>query len=61
MNIRFLETFVWLAQLKHFRLTAEKLHTTQSAVSSRIATLEQDFGVRLFDRIAREVALTLLS
>ncbi|NKI68661.1 LysR family transcriptional regulator [Collimonas pratensis] len=58
MNIRFLETFVWLAKLKNFRLTAEKLHTTQAAVSSRIATLEQDFGVRLFDRGAREVALT---
>jgi DNA-binding transcriptional LysR family regulator len=59
MNIRFLETFVWLAKLRNFRLTAEKLHTTQAAVSSRIATLEQDFGVRLFDRGAREVALTM--
>ena len=53
MNVRFLETFVWLAQLRNFRMTAEKLHTTQAAVSSRIATLEQDFGVRLFDRGAR--------
>jgi DNA-binding transcriptional LysR family regulator len=59
MNIRFLETFVLLAKLKNFRLTAEKLHTTQAAVSSRIATLEQDYGVRLFDRGAREVALTI--
>ncbi|WDZ97763.1 LysR family transcriptional regulator [Herbaspirillum sp. WKF16] len=58
MNIRFLETFVWLAKLRNFRLTAERLHTTQAAVSSRIASLEQDFGVRLFDRSAREVALT---
>src|SRR5206468_5886498 len=37
---------------------AEKLHTTQAAVSSRIATLEQDFGARLFDRGSREVTLT---
>ncbi len=59
MNIRFLETFVILAKLKNFRLTAERLHTTQAAVSSRIATLEQDFGVRLFDRGIREVTLTL--
>jgi DNA-binding transcriptional LysR family regulator len=59
MNIRFLETFVWLAKLRNFRLTADKLHTTQAAVSSRIATLEQDFGVRLFDRSAGDVALTL--
>jgi DNA-binding transcriptional LysR family regulator len=59
MNMRFLETFVWLAKLRNFRLTAEKLHTTQAAVSSRIATLEQEFGVRLFDRGDREVTLTL--
>ncbi len=58
MNIRFLETFVLLAKLKNFRLTAERLHTTQAAISSRIATLEQDFGVRLFDRGSREVTLT---
>lgn len=59
MNLRFLETFVWLARIRNFRLTAEKLHTTQAAVSSRIATLEQELGVRLFNRADREVTLTL--
>lgn len=59
MNTRFLETFVWLAKLRNFRLTAEKLHTTQAAVSSRIATLEQELGVRLFERGDRAVTLTL--
>ncbi|MDB5936164.1 MAG: transcription regulator protein, partial [Massilia sp.] len=59
MNIRFLETFVWLARLRNFRMTAEKLHTTQAAVSSRIAALEQEFGVRLFERGAGDVTLTL--
>ncbi len=58
MNIRFLETFVLLAELRNFRMTAERLHTTQAAISSRIASLEQEFGVRLFDRNAREVCLT---
>lgn len=58
MNIRFLETFVLLAELRNFRMTAERLHTTQAAISSRIASLEQEFGVRLFDRTAREVSLT---
>jgi len=28
MNLRFLETFVWVARLKSFRLTAEKLFST---------------------------------
>ena len=58
MNLRFLETFVLLAELRNFRMTAERLYTTQAAVSSRIATLEQEFGVRLFDRGVREVTLT---
>jgi DNA-binding transcriptional LysR family regulator len=58
MNIRFLETFVWLARFRNFRLTAEKLNTTQAAVSSRIISLEESFGVRLFDRTTREVTLT---
>ncbi|WP_176099325.1 LysR family transcriptional regulator [Burkholderia cepacia] len=58
MNIRFLETFVWLAKLENFRLTAEKLHTTQAAVSSRIASLEEAFDVRLFDRNTRSAPLT---
>ncbi|WP_246794373.1 LysR family transcriptional regulator [Burkholderia perseverans] len=58
MNIRFLETFIWLARLQNFRLTAEKLHTTQAAVSSRIAALEESFDVRLFDRNSRSATLT---
>ncbi|MFT4194944.1 LysR family transcriptional regulator [Ottowia sp.] len=58
MNIRFLETFLWLARLKSFRLTAEKLHITQAAISGRIATLEQEFGTRLFDRGTKEISIT---
>src|SRR5436309_2511550 len=58
MNVRFLETFIWLAKLRNFRMTAEKLHTTQASVSNRIATLEQDFGVRLFNRTSLGVSLT---
>lgn len=58
MNLRFLETFVWVARLKSFSLTAEKLHSTQAAVSHRIAALEKELGVRLFERDTREVRLT---
>ena len=39
MNLKFLETFVWVARLKSFRLTADKLFTTQASISSRIAVL----------------------
>ena len=58
MNLKFLETFIWVARLKSFSLAAERLHTTQAAVSHRIATLERDLGVRLFERGGRDVRLT---
>ncbi|BCJ05715.1 transcriptional regulator [Pseudomonas sp. RtIB026] len=58
MNLRFLETFVWVARLRSFRLTAEKLFTTQASVSSRIAALEADLGVKLLLRDSRGVSLT---
>ncbi|MBA1289030.1 MULTISPECIES: LysR family transcriptional regulator [Pseudomonas] len=58
MNIRFLETFVWVARLKSFRLTAEKLCTTQASISSRIAALEDELDSRLFVRDPRGVTLT---
>jgi DNA-binding transcriptional LysR family regulator len=48
MNIRFLETVLWLARLRTVKATAEKLCITDAAVSSRISTIEQDLGVRLF-------------
>lgn len=58
MNLRFLETFVWVARLKSFRLTAEKLFSTQASISSRIAALESELGVQLFLRDSRGVTLT---
>lgn len=58
MNLRFLETFVWVARLKSFRLTAEKLFSTQASISSRIAALEDELGVRLFLRDSKGVSLT---
>lgn len=58
MNLRFLEAFVWVVKLGSFRAAAERLNLTQAAVSSRIATLEEDFGQKLFDRDPRELRLT---
>lgn len=50
MNLRFVETFVWVARLKSITRGAEKLCLTQSAVSNRIAALEEELGVMLLDR-----------
>ena len=58
MNVRFLEAFVWVSKLGSFKGAADKLHTTQAGISSRIATLEGQFGVRLFEREHRAVRLT---
>ncbi len=57
-DLRSLEVFYWVAKLRSFRRTAERLHTTQPAVSQRIAALEAEFGLKLFDRVARSVSLT---
>jgi DNA-binding transcriptional LysR family regulator len=59
IDFRNLETFVWVARLASFRLAAERLNTTQPAISARIALLEQGLGVRLFDRRPRSVGLTV--
>jgi DNA-binding transcriptional LysR family regulator len=58
MNMKFLETFVWVARLKSFRLTAEKMFSTQAAISNRIAALEDELGARLFLRDSKGVSLT---
>lgn len=58
VDFKSLETFVWVANLRSFRGAAEKLHTTQPAVSMRIAQLEEDLGVRLLERDRRLVSPT---
>lgn len=58
MNLKFLETFFWLAKLRHFSVTAERLNTTQPAVSARLRALEEELGVELMFRTTREVHLT---
>jgi DNA-binding transcriptional LysR family regulator len=58
IELRTLETFYWVARLGGFRRAAEKLNTTQPAVSARIQQLEQAFNTRLIDRDKRHSALT---
>lgn len=58
MNLRFLEAFYWIARLGSFSAAAARLHATPAAISERIRTLEEDLGVRVFERDSRRVALT---
>ena len=58
MNLRFVEAYHWAVTLKSVTRAAEKLYVTQSALSSRIAALEQELGVLLLDRRDKQFRLT---
>lgn len=59
MNLRFVEAFYWVATLKSVSRAAEKLFLTQSAMSARVAALEDELGVLLLDRRDRRFRLTV--
>jgi DNA-binding transcriptional LysR family regulator len=59
MNLRFVEAFYWVATLKSVSRAAEKLFITQSAMSARVAALEEELGVLLLDRRDKQFRLTV--
>jgi DNA-binding transcriptional LysR family regulator len=59
MNLRFVEAFYWVATLRSVSRAAEKLFITQSAMSSRIAALEEELGTLLLDRRDKSFRLTI--
>ncbi|HEX2542111.1 MAG TPA: LysR family transcriptional regulator [Caldimonas sp.] len=58
MNLRFVEAFYWVVTLRSMTRAAEKLHLTQSAMSSRVASLEEELGTLLLDRRDRQFRVT---
>lgn len=58
MDIKELHAFITVADLKSVSLAAEQIHITQPAVSKRIASLENQLGSPLFDRVGRQLKIT---
>lgn len=58
VSLYHLETLLWIDRLGTFSAAAERLNTTQPAVSARMRELEQRLGTRLFRRDGRTMSLT---
>jgi len=58
MSVEQLETVVAIAEEGAVVRAARRLHLTQPPVTRRLAALEDELGVRLFERQARGMALT---
>lgn len=58
MEIRQLRYFLDIAQTEHLTQSAQNLFVTQSTLSHGLRQLENDLGVKLFDRLGRGLRLS---
>jgi DNA-binding transcriptional LysR family regulator len=58
LDIHQLEIFAKVAELKNFSKAAQEMYLTQPTVSQHVSSLENYLGIKLFDRMGKEVALT---
>lgn len=58
MNSKDIEVFLMVTQTRSLTQAARRLNTTPMTVSRRLASLEEDLGVRLLHRTTRAIALT---
>lgn len=58
MEIRVLRYFLTIVQEESITKAAELLHITQPTLSRQIAQMEDEMGVKLFDRGTRKIVLT---
>lgn len=58
MDIRFLRYFLAIVQEENISKAAEYLHVTQPTLSRQIAQVEEEMGIKLFERGTRKITLT---
>jgi len=58
LTFKQLDALYWTVQLKGFQAAADRLYTSQSAISKRIKDLERLFDTRIFERSGHSVRLT---
>ena len=58
MNYNHLQYFSVLAQLEHYTLAAARLGISQPSLSSAIRNMENELGVKLFEKVGRNIRLT---
>lgn len=58
MTLDQLKYFYEAARFQHVGKAAKAVHISPSAISSAIASLEEEFGVLLFDRVGKSIFLT---
>lgn len=57
MELKYLQTFQKVVQEGGFARAAASLNYTQSAITFQIGQLEQELGLRLFDKVGRRMVL----
>ncbi len=58
MDQRKLQAFLGVYEMRSFSKAGEDLYLSQSTISTHVMSLEQELGVKLFDRIGRRIIPT---